>query len=126
MTPTLLGRHTGRVLDADDMIGAYGAGTSEWAEDGEHFVVYRTGLLSEHVPAFVAAGGTVRDAASGSGRSWAVRSFDRLAIPVVCSEIIPVMTEDGPSDGRCGLDALVEGSCEGHAAERKGYFTPPF
>lgn len=116
----------GHLLDADSMIGSYGAGESIWDDNDDYGIAYRAGLLSDHVEAFVAAGGVVRAAASGSGRTWAVRSWDRLAIPVVCSEIIPVMTEDGPSDGRCGLDALVEGCCKGHAAERQDYFTPPF
>lgn len=107
----------GRTLDADAHISHYGVGEAEYDEEtGEVFYVGRLGLVADHVTSFVEAGGTVRSAASGSGKAWAVLPGGR-AFPVVCGYLIPVMTEDGPSDGRCGLDALPEGMCEGHAAE---------
>lgn len=75
---------------------------------------WNAGLLSEHVASFVAAGGTVRGAASGSGAAWAV--VDGVAYPVVCSEIVEVHTEDGPMSGRCGARATVDGLCAHHEA----------
>lgn len=40
-----------------------------------------------------------------------------------CPEIVPVMTEDGPSDGRCLAPITDEevGACEGHAAEIRSW-----
>lgn len=36
----------------------------------------------------------------------------------VCPEIVPVVTEDGPSDGRCLAPVVADGyACEGHTAE---------
>ena len=75
---------------------------------------YKRGLLSEHVNAFLLAGGEVRPAVSGSGLFWAV--VDGEAVPVVCSELIPWANEDGPIAIRCGLPA-VDGLCEGHALD---------
>lgn len=119
-TAPLVSRHTGRPLDADSHFGGYGPGVVEGydPEFGEPLIAYREGLLSEHVEAFRAAGGTVRFAASGSGRAWAVRS-DGRAVPVVCGYIIEVFTEDGRDSGRCGADAYsgTYGMCEGHGAE---------
>lgn len=41
--------------------------------------------------------------------------MDGKAIPVVCSEIVQVDTEDGPVSGRCGVNALdVTGTCDAH------------
>lgn len=71
------------------------------------------GVLFDHLEGFDAAGGTVRGAASGKGHMWAV--VDGRAYPVVCSEIIEVSTEDGPSTGRCGAPCEVGPSCEYHA-----------
>lgn len=76
---------------------------------------WRAGLLSEHVDAFIEAGGEVREAASGTGKAWAV--IGGKAYPVVCAEIVEVATEDGPMSGRCGHPATAEfGACETHAA----------
>lgn len=88
--------------DLDQFIGSYGQG-------------WKVGLISEHVPAFLAAGGTVRQASRGG--HWAV--VDGRAYRVLCSELVQVETEDGPISGRCGQVALVEGSCEAHAEERE-------
>jgi hypothetical protein len=96
---------TNRAQAPQDFIGSYG---STW----------RAGVISEHVPAFVAAGGQVRPAASGSGLSWAVMTdANGWALPVVCSALVAVYTEDGAQTGRCGADATVDGSCPGHAEE---------
>lgn len=108
MTLTTRGGYT---LDAESMIGYYGIGEAVSYGD-DYGIAYRRGLLAEHVEHFVAAGGTVRTAASG--RRWAAVGI-APAVPIVCSEIIAITTEDGPSDGRCGLDADADGFCEGHA-----------
>jgi len=35
----------------------------------------------------------------------------------VCPEIVPIVTEDGPSDGRCLAPIVPDGyACEGHTA----------
>lgn len=82
-----------------DFIGAYG---QQW----------RQGLLSEHLDLFVRAGGTHRPSRS-LGAGWAV--IDGKAIPVVCSEIVRVDTEDGPVSGRCGANALdATSTCDAH------------
>lgn len=113
----IVSTRTGRPLAADEIVGRFGPGEAQYDEEsGEVFYVGREGLLAEQVDGFIAAGGIVRPAAFGGGRAWAVLS-DGRAVPVVCGEIIPVMTEDGPSDGRCGQNALGEGMCEGHAEE---------
>lgn len=87
----------------EDFVGTYGP-------------TWRTGVLSEMVDAFTRAGGAVRPAASGSGLWWAVPPGE-LAVPVVCSELVWVNTEDGPVTGRCGEDATRGGSCAGHRNE---------
>lgn len=94
-------------MSTDQFVGAYG---SAWTP----------GILSEHVDAYVAAGGVVRPAASGSGVLWAILP-DGFALPVVCSEIIRVDTEDGSVSGRCGIPATREGSCEGHTRDREDW-----
>lgn len=82
-----------------DFIGLYG---DRWKE----------GLLSEHLELFIAAGGVHRPSRS-DGAGWAV--IDRRAVPVVCSEIVEVWTEDGRMDGRCGANALAaSGTCPAH------------
>jgi hypothetical protein len=117
---TLVGRN-GAPLDAYAHVGGYGPGTAEYTEEGDYLVAYRSGVLAEHTESFVAAGGRHIAAASGSGRSWAVMP-DGKALPVVCGHFIPVMTEDGPSDGRCGADVTVDGHCAPHAEEVRSYF----
>lgn len=86
--------------DLELMLGAYGP------------TYANHGLLSEHTDAFTAAGGTIGE--SITGRAWAVLP-DGRALPVVCSEIIRVETEDGPVSGRCGAPAEKDGACEYHA-----------
>lgn len=80
---------------------------------------FQPGVLSEHAADFVVAGGGFRVAASG--RVWAVIPGGR-AVPVVCSEIIQVETEDGPISGRCGTPATGDfGACPFHAAQIEGW-----
>jgi hypothetical protein len=120
VTTALVDRRTGRPLDVYAHVGYYGPGEVEYTDDGEYGIAYRRGVITEHAEAFVAAGGTIVPRSSGSG-AWAVLP-DGEAVPVVCSEMIPVMTEDGPSDGRCGADATDDGMCSGHAASYRAYF----
>lgn len=83
----------------DRFVGAYG---QDWRE----------GVLSEHLDLFRRAGGVHRPSA-GDGAGWAV--IDGRAVPVVCSEVVRVDTEDGPVSGRCGANALdATGTCEAH------------
>ncbi len=81
---------------------------------------WTVGVISEHLDAFVAAGGTWRRARSGSGRVWAIVAGK--AYPVLCSEIVRVDTEDGPVSGRCGIAATVDASCPNHADQRAQWF----
>lgn len=97
-----------RVLrTAEDFVGGYGP-------------TYKTGVLSEHGASFTAAGGRISPAASGSGREWAVLPSGE-ALPVVCSELIEIATEDGMVSGRCGTPSTVDGMCVPHAAEMRSW-----
>ena len=51
------------------------------------------------------------------GREYVL--VDGKALPVLCGEIVPWMTEDGPATGRCGQRLTRNGACEFHAAERE-------
>lgn len=93
---------------ATDYVGSYGP-------------TWRTGVLSEHLSAFTAAGGGLRAAASGSGLLWAVPAARAAVVPVVCSEIVEIPTEDGPVSGRCGADATADGMCPAHAEQMAGW-----
>lgn len=102
MRPVMLSTAT----PPDRFIGAYGP---RW----------RSGLISEHLELFKAAGGVHRPSNS-DGAGWAVIGGE--AFPVVCSEIIEVWTEDGRQSGRCGEYALAEtGACEPHSEERAAW-----
>ncbi len=92
-----------RVLTPSEFVGGYGP---DWTR----------GVLSEHLESFVKAGGTWKRARSGSGQVWAI--VEGKAYSFVCSEIVPIDTEDGVVAGRCGQVATVEGSCEHHAEQR--------
>lgn len=97
MRPTYLTTET----PPDRFVGAYGQ-------------AWREGVLSEHLDLFVRAGGTHRPS-KGAGAGWAVME-DGRAVPVVCSEIVRVDTEDGPVSGRCGANALAAtGTCGYHS-----------
>ena len=103
-------RHLTDTTSLDEFIGAYGPR-------------HREGLISEHTWAFEKAGGTIRYSTSGTGRQWALVPSGKgeKAYPVVCSEIIKVDTEDGPTSGRCGEPAMRLGACERHAEEIESY-----
>lgn len=92
--------------DPDSFAGGYG---TDW----------RQGVLSDHVDLFQRAGGVVRTSPSGR-TEWALMS-DGTAVPIVCSEIIRIDTEDGPMSGRCGATATTHGACDGHAEIRAAW-----
>lgn len=95
MTPTYLSPDT----DPERFVGAYGQ-------------TWRPGVLSEHLALFQSAGGVHRPSQHG-GAGWAV--IDGRAVPVVCSELVRIDTEDGPQSGRCGANALdATGTCDAH------------
>lgn len=78
---------------------------------------WKAGLLSEHLDLFQRAGGEHRMSDTG-GAGWAlVEAPDGgwIAYPVVCSELVQVWTEDGPTSGRCGAPAIhATGTCYAH------------
>lgn len=83
------------------LIGAYGP---DWTR----------GVISDHERIAVEMGLPVRVSASGKRRYVVI---DHRAEPVLCSEVVEILTEDGPIDGRCGIP--VEGdayACPGHEA----------
>lgn len=92
----------------EDLTGAYGL---DW----------KAGVLSEHLH-LAEANPALRLATTASGLTWVAPARGGKAVPVVCSEIVAIPTEDGPVSGRCGLFATVDGACEGHAEER-AYWT---
>lgn len=79
----------------------------------------RAGVVSDHLSWAVRVGARI---VRGELCEYVVDE-NGLAYPVLCSELIEVYTEDGASDGRCGLLAtdIELGSCEGHAEERRAY-----
>jgi hypothetical protein len=70
----------------------------------------RHGIISEHVPAALRAGLTVRVL----NLSAIVVDPSGRTIPILCSELIRVDTEDGPMSGRCGALANLNGVCDVH------------
>lgn len=89
----------------EDLTGAYGL---DW----------KAGVLSEHLH-LAEANPALQVRTSISGVTWVARAGGGTAVPVLCSEIIAIPTEDGPVSGRCGAFATVDGACEGHAEERE-------
>jgi hypothetical protein len=101
----------------EELVGQYGTNT-ERDDDGYTIVVGRRSLLIDHTDLFETAGGTIR---VGKHSTWAVLPGGE-AVPVVCGDLVPVRTEDGPSDARCGCNVVGDrGACEGHADERDAY-----
>lgn len=78
------------------------------------------GLLVDDAETFVALGGTIRPAASGSGVFWAVTP-EGQAFPLTCGDIVERVSEDGPYTDRCGAVADHDGACEGHGAARDAW-----
>jgi hypothetical protein len=81
---------------------------------GQYGSAWTTGIISEHVPAAVKRGLMVRKTHTLTEWVYDPATTEK-AVPVLCSELIVVWTEDGPTTGRCGLMAK-EGVCEGHAS----------
>lgn len=101
----------------EDFVGQYGTDT-ERDDEGYSHLVGRRSVLIDHTDLFVAAGGTIR---VGKHATWAFLPKG-AGIPVVCGDLVPVHTEDGMSDARCGLNVVGNrGACEGHADERDYY-----
>lgn len=69
------------------------------------------GILSDHVALALEAGFTLHTGVDGDY----VKDPNGDTALVLCSEIIEIRTEDGTSDGRCGLQVLPDQwACEGH------------
>lgn len=86
--------------DPYDVMGMYGPGP------------FRQGVLDEHV--YLLPEDRIRE---GTNVRWVITD-DGKAWPVLCGHLIPVVTEDGPTDGRCGQPADKDrGACDGHADE---------
>lgn len=73
----------------------------------------RYGVISEHLHVAERLGLTVRKLTDSA---WVIDEHGR-AYPVLCSELIPVYTEDGVTDGRCGSRATLELLCCEHHTE---------
>ena len=81
---------------------------------------WRLGVLTEHLQLVHAAGVHVRR--SASGRRTYVVAEDGCCFPVVCSELVEVLTEDGRMSGRCGVPVEGEAwACEGHQIEMENW-----
>lgn len=75
---------------------------------------WRPGILTEHLMQVEASGLAVRVAASGANWVHDPRTTEP-AVPLVCSELVKVWTEDGPISGRCGAQVYGDaGACVGH------------
>lgn len=84
--------------DPYDVMGVYGPGP------------FRQGVLAEHLnlvdPTKVRTLTRTQWVVTDDGKAW----------PVLCGELIRVVTEDGPGEGRCGAPADPNlGACEPHA-----------
>jgi hypothetical protein len=88
----------------DSFIGAYGP---QW----------RSGVLTEHLGW---GEGVIRVVQTAGGAQWAIPAGGGRAVPLVCSDLISVPTEDGPITGRCGVQVRNgRMACEGHHDERE-------
>jgi len=88
-------------MTLDHFTGAYGP---DW----------KTGVLADHLGAAEAAGMKVHAPRHGKA-TYVTGPEGGYAVPVLCGEIVPIYTEDGPIDGRCGLDVRPgEFACAGH------------
>lgn len=69
-----------------------------------------TGVLAEHVPADVSV------YVSSNGKTFVMETKgSRVALPVLCGEIVEIYTEDGTIHGRCGQPVYERGiACPGH------------
>lgn len=84
-------------------VGSYG---SQW----------RQGVVTDHVRHALDDGYSVR--VFKSGRTFLVPDAGGVPIPVLCGELVPIRTEDGILEGRCGDYVLHNDfACPGHARE---------
>lgn len=73
---------------------------------------YRHGVLTDHLGRLVEAGVDLH--VTASGRRVAIFE-DGSSLPILCSEIVPLYTEDGVVDGRCGRYVRNDDdACPGH------------
>ena len=85
---------------------------------GSYGPTYRSSLVIDHTNLFEAAGGTIH---VGLHATWAMVPGWQ-AFPVVCGEIVWIDTEDGRTDGRCGINVDGDkGACAAHAEERDAF-----
>lgn len=90
------------VHDIDKVRGMYGPDSD------------RDGVLSEHVPLVLRAGGFVR--VGPTGIEWAGFTGGKHMLPVLCSELVQGRDAEGvPQSARCGYP-VVPGTpwCQGH------------
>lgn len=80
---------------------------------GSYGVDWKAGVLSEHLH-LAEANTDLQVRTLPSGRTWVAPARGGKAVPVVCSEIIAIPTEDEVVSGRCGLPVGAEGVCEVH------------
>jgi hypothetical protein len=75
------------------------------------------GVLSEHLHRVPPE--KVRTLASGT----LVVQAGRECFPVLCSEVVPIATEDGIVSGRCGgrVKGIDGFACEGHTRQIEGW-----
>jgi hypothetical protein len=106
-TPSPAWRYVGRygpevVIGYDDEFGTIYGPTQE-------------GIIHEHLHAAGLEAHVIAD-----GRQIVV--IDGKIVEVLCSDIIPIVTEDGPGTGRCGTPLRGEAyACPGHTSEREGW-----
>lgn len=76
---------------------------------------FRLGVLSEWEGIAEEAGMIVRTTATSR---WVTGPKGGAAFPILCSELIPVETEDGIVSGRCGQAVTVDSAwCPGHCPD---------
>lgn len=82
-----------------DLAGNYGRGPLRW------------GVISEHLPLALEAG---FDLCAGVDGDY-LKDRDGDTALVLCSELVPVVDEDGLRAGRCGTPVIPgEGACSAH------------
>lgn len=85
---------------------------------------WTTGVLAEHLP----SDANLRVIASGRLIALVPSAYKMLdTVPVLCGEIVPIHTEDGTIDGRCGLPVHgIDGfACPGHQEAIMAYRNAP-
>jgi hypothetical protein len=87
-------------------------------DDEEFGLIYgpaQEGIINEHLHAAGLEAHVIAD-----GRQIVV--IDGKIVEVLCSDIIPITTEDGPGTGRCGYPLRGDAyACPGHTSEREGW-----